>query len=72
MTYPTYSYEGIAWYARSVSSPAAGTIAIYRFYLPSQGTHFYTASASERDSVIANLSHIYTYEGVAYRAWPRE
>lgn len=71
MTYPTYSYEGIAWYARQVNSPAAGTIAIYRFYHRQQGTHFYTASAAERDNVIANLSGTYDYEGIAYRAWPR-
>jgi hypothetical protein len=66
-----YSFEGVAWYARTSGDNTAGTIPIYRFFLPSQGTHFYTASADERDSVIANLSGIYQYEGVAYRAWPR-
>jgi lysyl endopeptidase len=68
-TAPNFVLEGVAWYA-SLSS-AAGTIPIYRFFLPSQGTHFYTASEVERDNVIAQLSGVYSYEGVAYHAWPR-
>jgi len=66
-----YQYEGVAWYARPVANPIAGvTIPIYRFFRPSSGTHFYTASAAERDSIIANLSATFRYEGVAYHAWP--
>ncbi|WP_043338377.1 hypothetical protein [Belnapia moabensis] len=41
---------------------------VFRFYKPGTGTHFYTDSVQERDSVIANLGHAYTYEGVAYHA----
>jgi lysyl endopeptidase len=66
-----YNYEGIVWYARLRTDNTPGTISIFRFFVPSKGTHFYTASESERDSVIANLSHLYRYEGVAYKAWPR-
>jgi len=39
---------------------------VYRFYNMTNGVHFYTASVAERDSVIANLSGTYKYEGVAY------
>ena len=40
---------------------------IYRFFRPDLGTHFYTASELERDSIINNLSD-YTYEGASYIA----
>ena len=38
---------------------------VYRFFRPDVGVHFYTASAVERDSIIANLSN-YNYEGESY------
>ena len=40
---------------------------VYRFFRPDVGVHFYTASAAERDSIIANLSN-YSYEGESYVA----
>ena len=65
-----YAYEGIAWYARQAGAPAGDTIEVYRFFRKSAGTHFYTTSAAERDSIIASLGQFYDYEGVAYLAWP--
>ncbi|MGS5088346.1 hypothetical protein ACVC7V_17840 [Hydrogenophaga sp. A37] len=65
-----YTYEGIAWYARQASAPAEGTVEVYRFFRNSAGTHLYTTSAAERDSIINTLGQYYTYEGVAYLAWP--
>lgn len=44
--------------------------AIYRFYRPQTGTHFYTASYEEAAKVIACLSNTYSYEGAAYFADP--
>ena len=44
-------------------------IAVYRFYLKKSGGHFYTASAAERDAVIAQLSESYQYEGPAFHAY---
>jgi hypothetical protein len=38
---------------------------VYRFYTP-MGTHFYTASESEKASIISKLSS-YRFEGVAYQ-----
>ncbi|AOW12382.1 hypothetical protein LPB72_08020 [Hydrogenophaga crassostreae] len=70
MNLPTFNYEGIAWYARKASSPAAGTIEVYRFSRLATGTHLYTTNVAERDNIIANLAGSYNYEGVAYRAWP--
>lgn len=44
-------------------------IEVYRFYLKQRGGHFYTASAAERDAVIAQLSDSYQYEGPAFHAY---
>jgi len=43
---------------------------VYRFYNPKNGTHFFTATEAEKANVIANLIHIYQYEGPAYRIDP--
>ena len=42
------------------------SVPVYRFYNAALGTHFYTASAAEKATVEATLSHIYTYEGPAF------
>lgn len=39
---------------------------VYRFYNKVNGSHFYTSSADECDSVRATLSGTYAYEGPAY------
>lgn len=61
----TYTFEGPAYNVSSapVEPPCA---TVYRFYNSRNGTHFYTASDAERDSVINRLSSIYSYEGPAY------
>ena len=45
-----------------VTSP----LPIYRFYNRKNGSHFYTATGSERDVVANTLTSVYTYEGPAY------
>ena len=60
-----YTYEGVS-YQINTSNPV-NSQPLYRFYNAKAGVHFYTASDAEKASVIANLSHIYTYEGVAYK-----
>ena len=40
---------------------------VYRFFIPSLGSHFYTASEEEKQAVIDNLPN-YTYEGESYQA----
>ena len=39
---------------------------VYRFYNIGTGTHFYTTSGAERDSVADNLARTYRYEGPSY------
>ena len=47
---------------------AATRTSIYRFYNTATGAHFFTSSAAERDSVIANLK-TFNYEGTAFYAY---
>lgn len=62
----TFQYEGPAFLAMPAGNTAY--LAVHRFLKRSTGTHFYTSSETERASVVANLGHVYQYEGVAWRA----
>ncbi|MCF7838266.1 MAG: pre-peptidase C-terminal domain-containing protein, partial [Candidatus Marinimicrobia bacterium] len=62
-----WNYEGISWYA--YATQAANTVPVYRFYSPVSGSHFYTRNQAERDHIIANLSHAWSYEGISYYAF---
>jgi hypothetical protein len=42
---------------------------VYRFWSDKLVSHFYTISEEERDYLIANFAPVWTYEGVAYRAF---
>jgi len=57
------------WSAFMSFATASGLSAVYRFWSPVFSTHFYTISAVERDFLINNYSHAWTYEGVAYYAF---
>lgn len=57
-----YTHEGPRYYV----DPAQDKQPLYRFYNQQNGSHFYTASAQERDGVIAHWPNVFTYEGVAY------
>jgi hypothetical protein len=64
-----YTYEGVAYYAYVKDQPPAGTLPVYRFWKPSDNTHFYTIKESEKQKLIDNYSHVYTYEGPAFYAY---
>jgi hypothetical protein len=54
----------------TITLGAAPAQPIYRFYSPSRTTHFYTASAAERDYVIeAYPDDVWTYEGQRFTAF---
>ena len=42
---------------------------VYRFWKSADNTHFYTIKESEKQKLIDNYSHIYTYEGPAFYAY---
>jgi murein DD-endopeptidase MepM/ murein hydrolase activator NlpD len=64
----TYSLDGPAYYV-SASSDGSRT-PVFRFYNVRTGTHFYTATSSERDMVINTLGWLYRYEGPAFGIAP--
>ncbi|MFP8779248.1 DUF1566 domain-containing protein [Hydrogenophaga sp. RWCD_12] len=47
-----------------------GRTPVYRFYNTRTGAHFYTVSATERDTVLSTLPHM-TFEGAAFYASDR-
>jgi hypothetical protein len=54
----------VAYHASEVAG--AHLIPFHRFYVPTKGFHFYTASEAEKNHIIANLGATYRYEGVGY------
>lgn len=64
-TWPSiFTYEGQTY--KVSPSPVFGAGTVYRFYNLRNGSHFYTASTGERDTVIATLPTTYSYEGPAF------
>ena len=57
----------VDWITTTVNTSSATTTnaTVYRFYNNSSQSHFYTASESERDSIISNLPNL-TYEGPTF------
>ena len=62
------TYEGPAFYAYPDGQQPAGTSSVYRFWSDSKGCHFYTMSESEKQKLLDNYSHVWTYEGIAWHA----
>lgn len=62
-----WSYEGTAFFVYPADSSAPDTVTVARFWSPSARHHFYTASAQERDGVIARWPDIWQYEGDSFR-----
>lgn len=60
----TYTFEGPAYWVNTANPVNAQPL--YRFYNKKNGSHFYTASAEERDGVIAKFASTYTFEGPVY------
>ena len=59
-----YTYEGVAYTINPDN--AANSAPLYRFYNKRDGSHFYTASETEKNDLVATMSDTYKYEGVAY------
>lgn len=59
-----YNYDGRTYAVNP--GPVAGSAPVYRFYNLRNGSHFYTASVSERDTVAATWPDVYRLEGTAF------
>jgi hypothetical protein len=44
-------------------------VAVHRFWSPVQSTHFYTISEQEKDMLIRDFPHVWTYEGIGYHTF---
>ena len=64
----TYTYDGVAYNVSATQ--VAGSTPVYRFYNKKNGSHFYTASEAEKNSVLATLSSTYSLDGIAFYAVP--
>lgn len=62
-----WSYEGVAFYVYPTTASSPDTVSVARFWSASARHHFYTASAAERDSVIARWPDVWAYEGDNFR-----
>ncbi len=59
-----YSLDGVAFTVNTLN-PDNNT-PLHRFYNKENGSHFYTASESEKANIIATMSDDYVYDGPAY------
>jgi hypothetical protein len=44
-------------------------VAVFRFWSPVKSGHFYTVSEQEKNMLIRDFPHVWTYEGVAYHTF---
>jgi hypothetical protein len=64
-----WTYEGVAYQAFADNGPP-GVAPIYRFWSDVLRAHFYTIKEAEKNKLINQFSHVWTYEGVAFYAYP--
>ena len=57
-TRPDLHYEGVGFKAVDPTQADVNTVAIYRFFDTSTGTHFMTASATERDNLLSSRTDL--------------
>lgn len=43
---------------------------VWRFWSPAHQRHFYTLNEAEKDKLLSVYAHVWSYEGVSYRAFP--
>ena len=59
------AYEGVGLHGYATAAASPSSEAVFRFFDTADGTHFYTASTSERDALAATRSDM-TFEGTAF------
>jgi hypothetical protein len=55
--------------AYSASASAAAASPVYRFWKPSDNTHFFTMSESEKDKLVNEYFDVFTFEKAAWYAY---
>jgi predicted phosphodiesterase len=67
-----WAYEGVAFYAYPADAGPARTMPVYRFWSVALKDHFYTASDTERFTLLSSCPGVWDYETVAWCAYPPE
>lgn len=65
-----WNYEAVAWHAYPTRE--VGTMPVHRFWSDQFGSHFYIIGDSERDRIAAKYPGIWSYETVAWYAYPTQ
>jgi hypothetical protein len=66
-----WNCEGVSYYAFPDANEP-GTLPVYRFWRPATGEHFFTMKESEREKLMTQLADVYTYEAIAFYAYPAD
>ena len=66
---PVWTYEGVA-YRAFASGDEPNVAPVWRFWSGQLGSHFYTLDESERDKLLRDYPEVWTYEGIAFYAYP--
>jgi len=67
-----WTYAGLAFYALPPdSAKPPNVLPVYRFSSARSGIHFYTMNEAEKDQLLREPSSTWTYEGIAFYAWPK-
>ncbi len=69
---PRWTYEEIAFYAYAEDSAPAEAVPVYRFWSDKSQHHFYTIYEDEKQKLIDQFEGVWTYEGVAWYAYPAQ
>jgi alpha-tubulin suppressor-like RCC1 family protein len=64
-----WTFEGAAFRA-GTTAVLQGMAPVYRLWSAQGLDHFYTAEAAEKDTLVRNYPDVWSYEGVAFYAWP--
>ena len=65
-----WTFEGAVFYAYAEGAHPAECEPVHRFWKPRDNTHFYTINEAEKNKVIDEYGAVFTYEGVAFYAYP--
>jgi len=63
-----WSDAGVAFHAFSEDSRPCTARPVYRFWSATLSDHLYTASEAERDKLVNDFPHVWTYEGIVWYA----
>ena len=67
-TEDVWRYEGVGFYVPT--DYQVGTLPVYRFYSENLQVHLFTIDENEKNHLIDNAGDVWTFEGVAYYAYP--